>query len=446
MMDTARILLDTINTVSLLFEQVFLPILSAWWWVPVPFFLMGWAWNQWLYWRRLDNFKNRNYILLELKLPEDIRKPVRAMEDVFTSMYGVALEHAPTYRREEWIEGEISTLYPTFSLEIVGINGETRFFIWVEEHLRNTVEAIFHAQYPDLEIVRAEDYTKKVPQDIPNKEWDLELRDWVLNKNSVYPLRTYKDFETGAETKEEKRVDPVARLFEAFGHLKEGEQVWLQFTMTDAGKDWVKKGKQIRDELVKREPESGSGAGPPSKPMIIEAIDLLFFGIQEESEKEEKRQMLPPEMMLTPGEREKVEAIENKMSKQGFKVGVRIIYLARREVMFKPHLGLPISFLTSLGTGDQYLKPYKPTTSKVKSLIKVFNLDKRKAFLRKRRAFRNYQWRVNPDFPEDSGISVLTPDELATLFHFPGAVAAPGASVERMEHRRGAPPSSLPTE
>ncbi len=443
--------MDAINTTILLFEQVFLPVIRAWWWVAVPLFLLRPMWNAWIYWRRLDNFKNRNYILLELKLPEDIRKPVRAMEDVFTSMYMIALEHAPTFKRERWIEGEESTLYTTFSLEIVGINGRTRFFIWVEEALRNNVEAIFQAQYPDLEFVRVEDYTRKVPQDIPNKEWDLEMKDWVLNKHSVYPLRTYRDFETGAETKEEKRVDPVARLFEAFGHLKQGEQVWLQFTVTDAGRDWVKEGEKIRDELVKRETKDGSGSSIiPSTfgiPLIIEAIDMVVFGFRaEEEKKEEKRQMLPPEMMLTPGEREEVEAIENKMSKQGFKVGVRIVYLARREAMFKPHFGLPISFLSSLGTGSQYLKPYAPTSTKVKSLIKVFNLDQRISFLRKRRGFRNYQWRVNPEFPKDNGTSVLTPEELATLFHFPGAVAAPGASMERMEHRRGAPPSSLPTE
>ncbi len=433
--------METINEVSRIFEDVFFPVLKAWWWVPLPFLLVQSAWKAWLHWRRLKNYKERDWILLEIKLPEEIRKPIRAMEDVFTSMYGVALEHSPSVKREEWIEGEDSKLYTTFSLEIVGIDGKAHFFIWLERNLRDTVESIFHAQYPNIEFRPVEDYTKRVPQDIPNEEWDLEAKDWVLSENSVYPLRTYKDFKAESEYKEEGLVDPMARIFEGFARLKKGEQVWLQFTVRDAGNDWRKEGEKIRDELARREKKEPA----PQKPIILDALDILLFGIQEEKE-EKPKDIMPPEMRLTPMEKETISQIEEKMVKQGYKVGVRIVYLARKDVMYKPHIGIPISFLSSLGTGDQYLKPYGPSMTKVKSVFKVFGLDKRKAFLKKRRVFRNYQLRTGPEFPRKGGISVLTPDELATLFHFPSRVVAPGPSMERIEHKRGGPPPTLPVE
>ncbi len=179
--------------------------------------------------------------------------------------------------------------------------------------------------------------------------------------------------------------------------------------------------------------------------MLLEAAEIMFTGAKEREAQKEER-LLPPEMLLTPGEKEAVKEVERKMSKSGFGTTIRIIYLGKKEVFFKPHIGLPISFLLTFNTGNlNRFGTFNPTSTKVKSVWLWF-LDKRRAFLRQRRAFRNYKTRVNPMFPKNGGISILNSEELATIFHFPSRAMASAPLVPRIESRKGEAPPGLPID
>ena len=43
---------------------------------------------------------------------------------------------------------------------------------------RQLIESNIYSQYPEVEIVQVEDYTKNVPVDIPNRDWDLFGMSW----------------------------------------------------------------------------------------------------------------------------------------------------------------------------------------------------------------------------------------------------------------------------
>jgi len=414
------------------------PIFKTWWWILPPFLLIKPALFFWLWWRRELNWKSKEYVLLEIKIPAEILKPIKAMEDVFSSL--TIVDISPGNFREKWIEGD-STIYPPLSFEIVSDGGKTHFYIRTEKPFRHLVESALYSQYPNIEISEVEDYTKHVPQDIPNEKWDLEGRELILKKENCYPIKTYEKFETGMEAKEEKRVDPMAGLLEGLSMLKEGEQLWIQIlaTLNVDGK-WVKEGAAIRDKLVKR-----PGPPPPPKPIIQGAIELLIAGPPKKKEGKEEK-LFFPEMTLTPGEREIVKEIERKISKPGFDVVIRYIYLAKRDVFFKPHLHFPTSFLLNFNT--QHLNrfgTFAPTTTKVKSTF-FWRADKRRAFLRKRKMFRNYIMRFTPLFPQKGGTSVLNTEELASIFHFPGRMVAPAPLVPRIEAKKGEAPPGLPVE
>ncbi|MBU0999761.1 hypothetical protein KKG24_05730, partial [Patescibacteria group bacterium] len=136
---------------------------------------------------------------------------------------------------------------------------------------RDSVEAAIYSQYPGAEINEALDYAKQFPQNAPNQDWDMWGTDYKLLKDDHHPIRTYRFFETEHEAKEEKRVDPVATLFEAMSKVKPTEQFWIQIIARPIADDplmgmpltaWVKKGEAIRDKLAKR-PEK-----PKQKPII----------------------------------------------------------------------------------------------------------------------------------------------------------------------------------
>ena len=74
----------------------------------------------------------------------------------------------------------------------------------------------------------------------------------------------------------------------------------------------------------------------------MEATDVLVAGEVPGAPAEKEKEVIPPEMKLTPGEREIITGVEQKMAKRGFRTNIRFIYLGKKDVFFKPKLRLPL--------------------------------------------------------------------------------------------------------
>jgi len=410
----------------------------------LPFLLWGPVKFLWFYWRKEIFSGQQRYILLEIKMPEDALRPFKAMEDVFTGMWQM---HDPANTREEWLEGKYQL---AFALEIVSTEGNIHFYLRIPEGAQKLVESAIYAQYPSAELELQEDYTKLIPQDIPNKEWDLWGTNYVLERPSPYPIKTYsKFFEPSATDKEEMRVNPMALLVEGLSRIGKGEHIWVQFVLTPIlhtspkESTMVQEGREIVAEIVKRP--------PPPKEGLIEDMRIVGKTIatgQAQAPKEERQEIIPPEMRLTPGEREIVSSIEEKISKYSFGAHSRFIYIAKRENYFGPAKALPMSWFTQFGTATfNNFRPLRSTLTKVYTIF-IWFMDKRRVFVRKRRLFRNYTLRLPPYFPKPTkkGTFVLNVEELATIFNFPGRITSPSSAVVRVGSKKGEAPSGLPME
>lgn len=431
-------------------------VIKVWWWLPLPFLLWKPFSFLWHWWRTEKFLKETRFILLEIRIPKEVLKPMRAMETVIDGLWQILFD-APGDFFEKHIEGKIILSY---SFEIASINGEPHFFIRIPKASREAVEATIYSQYPEAEIFLADDYTKFIPQDIPNKDWDLWGADYKLFKPNPYPIKTYLKFETEREVLEEKRIDPLANLLELMAKTGPGEQYWIQIIAKPVrgdvkgwegipkGLPWLKEGEKIRDELARRVEKKAL-----RKPLIMEAADVLITGQAPGAEKEEAKELLPPEMKLTPGEREILAGVEQKMAKRGFETNIRFIYLGNREVFFKPKLRFALSFFSAFVTQNlNALFPYgQPFITKVKKtwFLPLNLLGNRRLYLRKRSIFRKYCLRVDPLFPRDAkwpSSFILNTEELATIFHFPGRRVAPAPFIKRIEAKKGEAPPGLPTE
>lgn len=381
-------------------------------------------------------------IVLEVKIPQHITKPLKAMENVFNALWPIY--DPPSSWKATFFEGK--TLVSA-SFEIAGIDGEPHFFIRIPEGNRRMVESVIYSQYPEVEIFEVPDYTQNVPEDIPNKEWDLWGCDFMPLKPDVYPLKTHSQFfEENPEAKDEKRLDPLSSLLEVISTLKKGEQLWIQMTVVPISvkeNNYVKRGKDIIDVLLKRkEPKKDDDPYP----MFLHAISILFTGTKfgEQKEAEKKQEQFPLEMRLTSGERDVITAIERKISKTCYDTRLRYIYLAKRNVFFGGAKGFGPSFFSQFNT--QHLNGLKPWSETITKVQAPDFFTKRRLYLRKRNLFKNYVDRSGAFDPFPGGTFILSSEELATIFHFPGIEVAPTQSLKRIETKRGAPPVTLPIE
>ncbi|MBZ9571809.1 hypothetical protein KJA15_00505 [Patescibacteria group bacterium] len=413
-----------------------LEILKNWWWVILPFIFIQPFLYLYLYFIR-DRWTSKiKFILLEIKIPKEVLKPIKAMEQVFAGFHAI---HDIFSFREKWLEGKCQL---AISLEIVSFGGEVHFYVRAPEVFRNIIESNIYSQYAEAEISEVDDYTKYVPQDIPNKDWDLFGFDMKNPRPSPYPIKTYSKFELEREIKEEKRIDPLAGLLEGMATLKPGEQLWLQIIAKPIRDEipWIKEGEKIVEELMGR-------AAPPSlEPFPQYAIKgttrVLIAGEPLEEAKKEPEKIEFGALRLSPGELEIIKGIQEKISKFGFDCNVRYFYLGKKGVFFKPKARIPFGFFKEISTENMNgLKPWTKTMPKIQWILR-----KRRTYLRKRRLFKYYIKRWPPLFPRKGGTYILNTAELATLYHFPGRIVAPAPAVPRIEAKKGEAPPGLPTE
>lgn len=439
--------------------QIAFQIIKNWWWIIAPLILYYPATFLYLWWANWDVWNARKrWTLIEIKPPREVLKPFKAMEDIFLVLWGVI--DYPCWR-ERWCEG--MPLNPEwFTLELVSLGGEVHFYIRIRPEWKGLFESTFYAHYPEVEILEVEDYTKKVPHDIPNEDWDLYSEEFILGKPDPYPIKTYSAFfeEKPEVMKEEKRIDPINSLLEQMAKLKSGEQVWIQIgciPATAATVTTYEEGRRIADKIARRPVAKAA----PRKPLISDVADVLIYGrVPEPEKKPTEAEIIPPEMKLTPGEKRILTAVEGKISKYLYKVWIRTIYLYNKnQPYFYGNYKACRTYVTHFADADlNYLRYWTATRTRIHYWAR-----KTRLYLRKRKMFKYYIERMPPLFPrfsytitakplfpfghmKGSGIMVLNTEELATIFHLPTTVAPLPPEVPRVEAKRGGPPPELPVE
>jgi len=423
-----------------LYLYQFLQLLLSLWWLWLAIFLYRPAKYFWLWERRESWESSIKFELLEIKIPEEVTKTPKAMENVLHSMW--ALYDPPANIRDYWIDGK-HLIY--FSLEIVGKKDEIHFYIRTPKTFRHVVENAIYGEYPDAEIQEVDDYVYNLGKALPNEKYDTWGTDMGNPMPSAYPIRTHEYWETEM-TKEEKKIDPLAALFECFGNLKEEEEIWVQIKtlpITDQWHKYIEDGKDIVNKIMQRPEEKKTGI---LDPLHLSKIPGDIWNILVRGEEIPERQIEEKEervdfgiMRLSPGETEIIKAIEDKLSKYVYEGNVRSLYISRRDIY------LPARGAGSIcGAFNQFstnnLNGFKPDETKTK--VAPWFFEARRLFLKKQKIFRFYSNRMWPWHRKPYIYSI---SEIATIFHFPGKTVSPAAAAPRVEFKKTKAPPVLPT-
>ena len=435
---------------------LWVPFLRVWWWFFLPLMLAVQLRTVYFWWLNWDfDYSKQKWVILEIVPPKEILIPLKAMEDVFSVVWPIY--DVPNFR-DEWVGGELRDGPYWYSWEIASIEGKIHFYVRCLQVHRSTFEMALYAHYPDIEIHEVPDYVKLVPPTVPNDEWDTYGENWVLEKDDAYPIKTYeKFFEPQGEkiAAEEKRLDPIIGLLEGMSRLGPGEHYWVQFVTVPVIKaeepGIYKSANKIIGKLANR-PEK-------KEPTLMD--DLMYVGHQvlmgPEKEgsgegakyswlEQGKTETGEREMVLTPGERDIITEIENKMKKPLFRTTIRAVYVARRDVFKSAHRIIFRSYASHFIANNLNVLRFD---SKTRPSVNFF-MRKRRVFLRARRMFKMYVLRFPPLFPKRKAEDlnpILSAEELATMWHFPlrvsGMVAPTMANVEA---KKAGPPPNLPVE
>ncbi len=487
--------------------------------------VFAWCWRFWILYANQRHQKNIDWMMLEIKLPREIFKSPLAMETALTALTHVS--GVPVW----WKRNILGNLPIFSSLEIASIEGTIHFYFRVQRRFRNLVESNLYAQYPGIEIVEAEDYTKLIHYHHLSEEvetWSANyplMRKWTPTdphtgqpwpdpdkpgknyqmKADFLPIKTYVDFGLDRDPKEEFKVDPMTPLLEFMGSIGKGEHIWYQILVQDevqfdgvkaakmyvnemTHEHWslsdmanerkkqirkikkVKPGDYVYDENgipkeVTRPKKDGTGA---------EVIALAYVDEREIQEKKESQ--------LTAEEKIEVENINLKLSKPIMRCIVRLAYTAKKEVFNPSYISNIFIILKNFnGAGparnnfaidicDPYDFPWENWLNRrvpwrkeerFENIVEREgmhihipsrkNIDKweDRVFwyfsLKTRKMWRMmYEGFLHPfNHPTSDEIMCLNMEELASIYHFPGATASI-PTLPRIDSAKSLPPTNLP--
>ncbi len=403
--------------------------------LPIP--LSVWALHMWHHYRTEKFIAGIKWVLLEIQVPRDVMKSPAAMELIFSNAFfqktpkgfwGLFVQGAP------WL---------WFSLEIVSIDGKVRFFIRTPSRIRDLVETQIYAQYPQAKVIEVDDYAFHVPRLVKEGKWHMWGCEFSKAEHDARPIRTYRSIEelkTGTE--EEFKVDPITPTIEFLGSLAHGEQIWLQIIVRPSVKQY----------------HSHKGGHVDITKAIGEEIDAIM---KPYARVDPVSGEAGPVMMTPPTLAPLIKDMVRQMSQLHFDCGIRMVVLGRKDLvpderfnntrlaarMIFRQFGLPTSNelvrVNTAGVGALWADPTGRAGLKVKNrLLDWYRL----------RTFFHPPLQYNATYPKlfnvflPSGkpkIFVLSSEELATIYHFPGMVSET-PSFKRIESKIAKPPSNLP--
>ena len=184
------------------------------------------------------------------------------------------------------------------ALEIVAHKKLVTFYVSLPKNMRQFFEQQLHAQWADAQFQEVTDYNMFSPQ-------GTMLGGYVtLKRKGLFPVKTYKELES----------DPLNSITNAMSKVADTDGLALQFIVRSTHRNWRHAGKRI----VRRMQEGRSIHEAERGSLHLAS----WFHSKESKEKSEQKKR---DRKLSQAETKMLEGIENKLSKAGMEVNIRIV-------------------------------------------------------------------------------------------------------------------------
>jgi hypothetical protein len=271
---------------------------------------------------------------------------------------------------------------PHLSFEIVGLPGDIRFYVHVPNKYKDFIEKQINGAYPDAEIVQVNDPSaKQINNRIIGTEYNIFSQD---GKVAFLSFRLKESNYVPIRVFKDLPTDPLSSITSVLAKMGEGEGAVIQILVRSAGGAWKKHGRNYISSTKKNEAN--------------------------------------PEKASYKADSKELEGIESKISKAGFDTVIRIVVCSKTKEAARTHL---------MNIGNAFSQYNGLNSIKVnKNYFKGWFMN-------------DFIFRYFPVI-EFGQVSVMSSEELATVFHLPNkSIMTPG--IHWLHSKRAPAPSELPS-
>jgi len=300
---------------------------------------------------------------------QHLHEAIATGETIFSSLGGLRAQRG----LRAWLFGRNDH----FSFEIVANQGKIAFYIVAPKASGRYLEQQVHAHYPAALIEEVEDYN------IFNTKTSIVAGTLKTNRSFIFPIKTYKKQET----------DPMNSIINVMSKLDAREGLAIQYIVRSAKAQW-----HTRAAKIVREINKGRSLNDALKVNKINKALMILGNIAKSAKPPNSQDKMEEQRALSAMEQEAVKEIEEKNSKAGLDVNLRIVVSAKNAGQANVYLDNIANAFRQYNYYE-YGNSFKPKINKrnQRALIDSFIY----------RRFSN----------KDSFL--LNSEELASLFHLP---------------------------
>ena len=330
------------------------------------------------------------------KTQQELAEKISAMETFFSNLAGM--------RAQKGFKYFFVPRSDHMAFEIVLKDGLIYFYVVVNKGLKDFIEQQIAAQFPRAVIEEVEDYN------IFNPHGVIKGAMLKFKKEYIYPIKTYRKADT----------DTLSALTSALSKLDKNSGAAIQVIVRSATPDWHKWGQKTASVAHQGKKLSEAISEARGSGAMKVASFMKYSGLSSETKKPGAEPAKP--YQLSAMEQEILKGIEEKASKGGLDVNIRVIVSADTQAKADIYLE---NILNSFSQFNIYefgnaLKRYTPST---KRLINDF-------------IYREF---------DEAGKMIMNTEELTSIYHFPlGHIETP--NIVWLTSRKSAPPTNMPAE
>lgn len=324
---------------------------------------------------------------------EHVKEEIGMTETFFAAIGGLRAQRGLL----SWLQGRNDH----FSFEIVVHKQLIHFYINVPARMRTFMEQQIQAQFPYAQIEEMTDYN------IFSEKSAIIGAYLGPDRQAAFPFRTYKKMDS----------DPLSAVLNSLSKIREGnDTAAVQFVVRSAHKKWRRKGIKLVRE-VRKGKKFEQVANKTSFMKFLESIrEFLEMAFASSNNQQPKQQY-----QLSAMEEDMLKGIEEKLSKGGMDVTMRILSVSDKESNAQLHLDNLINSFT------QY-NAYRYGNS-----LKAFVPKNQSALI------RDFIYR---SFNENKYL-VLNTEELSSFWHLP-LHSTETPNIKLLSGRTSPPPPNLP--
>jgi len=308
------------------------------------------------------------------KTVQELREEIAVGEAIFDSIGGSRAQRG----LKAWFFGRDDN----FSFEIVASNKKIYFYVVAPNYSARYIEQQIHARYPDALVEEVEDYNIFKPK---ARVFTAFLK---TGRSFIFPLKTYNKMD----------IDPMSSIVNVMSKLEDEESMALQVVVRSSRKNWHRTISKVVKEV-----NSGKSASKAISSKTGGLMNRIFYFLSDlmnaskaKTDKEKNSRHNEPKK-LSAMEEEMIKGMEEKNSKAGLDVNLRIIVSTENN-------GNGHAYLTNMTNAFAEYNYYE-----YGNFFKA-RIVKNSGQLISDFIFRRFDERIK---------SILNTEELAGIFHFP---------------------------